>query len=276
MNEMMKDDEILKRLQEAAKEQATEDAGLDARLDALAFSELDGDQEAELRDTAEGDEKMAAAYEAFRPLDQGFRENMVDRLQKEIGAADRSTKKKDHSSTVIDLNERRAQRRRKLGWIGGLAVGAAAAAAITLTVLPSMNQPGALPPYSIMLNEGVQQIRGTADKPHESAIPRYTAGALFEITLRPEQAVQEAVEVKLYLQRGDDISELKAPVEIDPQGSVRVSGVLGKEITIPPGDWTLLVAIANPGQSPHPGELVREEPGPSNHILLKAKIHINE
>ena len=78
---MSKDEELLKELRAATRQSRENlDEGLDERWSQLADGSISSADYEALQEIAERDEKAALAFEAFKPLDDKFRENMTDQL----------------------------------------------------------------------------------------------------------------------------------------------------------------------------------------------------
>jgi hypothetical protein len=84
----MNDDELLRRLAEAAREEErAERDRLDPRWGELAAGRLSGEDEAALRRQAEESMEARQALEAFTPLGADFRARMVREAREQLGAA---------------------------------------------------------------------------------------------------------------------------------------------------------------------------------------------
>src|SRR6185503_10230704 len=78
----MKEDELLRNLGQAAREQAaSERLFLDERWDRLASGTLSVEEEGELRRLAETSEDARLAYEAFRSLSPEFQAKVVQAIE---------------------------------------------------------------------------------------------------------------------------------------------------------------------------------------------------
>jgi hypothetical protein len=221
---MTEPDPLLRDLTQTARdEMARERILLDERWDRLSAGTLSAEEEAELRALAASSEEGRLALEAFRPLGDDFQ----DRVVRAIRAP---------AAKVLPFSRRAAR------WGGGVAAAAALAAALFLT----LSHPAALPEYRAELSGGNRRQRSEIN----ANARRFAPGSPLEIVLRPQTAVEGEVEVRFFLQGEGELRPVSLPAEIAPGGAVRISGVLGWEIAIPPGDWTVWSVVGRPGELP--------------------------
>jgi hypothetical protein len=98
-----------------------------------------------------------------------------------------------------------------------------------------------------------QAVRGSAP---EQELPRLGPGSLLDLVLRPELAVKEPVEVRAFLLRQGEARAWTPPMERSDDGAVRIRGPVEALLSVPPGEWTLAIAVGRPGTLPvDPGEL---------------------
>jgi hypothetical protein len=225
----MTDEELMKALGEVARERA-EDELSSRRLEALAAGELSGAERRALEKELAGTEDAGRVLDLFAPLDQGFRDRTLDRLPQGAGRA-------------ISL-PRKLLTRRSL-WLG-----LATAAALLLVWLPPESQP--LPEYAVELQGGIKAVRGAA-----AQTARYGTGSRMEVILRPAVAYAGEVDVLFFLTRPGELLILDAPVEREQRGSVRMVAVLGEDVRIPTGDWTLWVVYGPAGAVVDAEEILR-------------------
>ncbi len=141
-------------------------------------------------------------------------------------------------------------------WARRSAAAAALAAAALLVVLWPTGSAGPLPTYTAALAGGVKVMRGEPEHPADGSQPEVLAsGNRFELTLRPETAVEGPLEVATFLALDGGVIPWRVPVEISEQGVVRIAGTVGTKIKLPAGESTLLIAIAQPGDLPTPDVL---------------------
>jgi hypothetical protein len=218
-------DPLLRELaREAKDEMSRERDRLDERWDRLSAGTLTAEEEAELRALAATSEEAREAWEAFRPLDSGFQDRVVQAIQ-----ADRAP-----AAKVLPFSRRVARRG---GWL-------AAAAAVAAVLLLTLRQPAALPQYHAELSGGDRQERA------ESGTGRFAPGSPFELVLRPQTQVEGEVDVRFFLEGEGGLQPWPVPAEIAPGGAVRVAGTLGREIALFPGDWTVWAVVGRRGQLP--------------------------
>ncbi|HEX3531769.1 MAG TPA: hypothetical protein VH988_32310 [Thermoanaerobaculia bacterium] len=228
---MNDDDRWLRELARVANdEQQAGEARLDGRWDRLSAGDLSAEEEAALRAEAATSEEGRAAYEAFRPLGPEFQARVVQALR------DRS------AGRVLPFRRRARQ-------LGGWLVGVAAAAAVLVLVFRG---PGALPPlpgYTLVPSGGVQSLRGERPNAFGTLVP----GSTFDLVLQPETAVSGPVEARYFLERGGELRPWPVPkgaMQSSGDGVLKVHGMVGGAIVIPPGDWTLWAVVGRPRSLP--------------------------
>jgi hypothetical protein len=234
-------DKLLLELGRVARERQRAESR-DERWESLTEGTLSEDERRELERLAAEDPSAAEAYEAFRPLDAAAREHIAARLERELAPPARLAP------------PTRGHRWRRLA----PALGAmAAAAAVLLLVLPGKAPP--LPGYTLSVSSE-QAVRAGAPEPE---VPRLGPGSRLDVLLRPEQAVEGPVEVRAFLLRPGEARAWNPPLERSAEGAVRIQGPVEALLSLPPGEWTLAIAVGRPGTLPEaPGEvLARVEEG---------------
>ncbi|HEX9670359.1 MAG TPA: hypothetical protein VGC93_12875 [Thermoanaerobaculia bacterium] len=249
----MRDDELLRQLADLARQEEEEEnrLPLDPRWDALAAGTLPPAEAEALRAEAEASPEKRAAYEAFAPLGEEFRERMVATARAGLApAAPAKSAAAPRSSPAPRLPLDRRQRRL---WLSGTAAAVVLAATVVLVLLLPGLGSEPLPPYAARLAGGTQEWRGgetevpAAEAP---AVPVFAPGNRLELLFRPERAVGGRLAVETFVSRDGGLVPWTAPVEISEHGAVRLEGVIGEEVRLPPGEATLVVAIGRAGSLP--------------------------
>jgi hypothetical protein len=234
----MSDAPWLRELAQVNRErEAEERSRLDERWDRLSAGELTPEEEAELKALAETSEEAREAYEAFRPLGPDFQARVVSAVRAQ-----------EPQARVLPF--RRAARR-----YGGWLMAAVAAAALFLFVRNPASMPP-LPAYKARLSDGAREYRGAAEPSAGPSV--FFPGTQLTLEVTPEQAVTGPLEAHAFLARGTDILpwEPEPPLDLSPQGAVRLRGRLGEEIRLPPGEWKIWVVIGRPGKLPPTDEIM--------------------
>jgi ferric-dicitrate binding protein FerR (iron transport regulator) len=227
-------DELLKELARVARERREEESR-EARWEGLAQGTLSEEERRELERLAGETPEAHAAYEAFRPLEPEARERIVARLEQEGTGA-----------KVVPL----ASRRRVMARVVVPAALAAMAAGVLLVVLP-VGGGAPVPEYALSFS-GEQAVRSDAP---EAEVVRLGPGSRFTLVLRPEQGVEGKVEARAFLVRPGEARAWSVPMEVSAEGAVRIQG-RAEELPVPPGEWTLAIAVGRPGALPDaPGEV---------------------
>ncbi len=250
-------DELWQReLAQVSRDQQEEERRrLDERWDRLSRGELSPEEDAELRALAETSEEARAAYEAFRPLGPEFHASVVQAVRSQDPAP---------PAKLLPF------RRHLAGW------SAIAALATAASVVLLLRPPAPLPDYSLKVAGGVSASRG--EEP-ETAEPSVLApGDRFRVIVRPQTAVSRAsrLEALCVLARDREVRPLEVRSEIDPGGSVKMEGSLGRDL--PPGTWTLWAVVGRPGKLPDPAALQALSPGARvrqrNWVAVPADVRI--
>jgi len=243
----MKEDRLLNELGDLARQaDEAEKAHFDERWDRLAAGTLSPEEDAELRALASASPDFRETYEAFRPLGPDFQARMVAAATAELAP------RPAPEQTRPRLLPFRPAAARVEVWLGA----AASIAAVLFLFLHSPNAP--LPVYKADLISGVQSQRGEPALPE--SLPVFVPGSLLTVNVRPLKPVEGPVEARGFVSpphRNEDLSPLEpAPrFDIGDNGSVRLSGTLGREIQLPPGDWTIWIVVGRPGKIPSTEEL---------------------
>lgn len=217
-----KDDDVLSRLAEVAREDMREpvvgdEAGEHAEL-ARALQAPISERRTE--------EMAEAALAAFASGPAAGREGEADA--------------RDRSAEVVPGPGFFRQRR-----VAAVVTALALAAGIALFVLP--REPGtspersALPSYEITVTGGQSQLRS-----EPASLLRIGPGAALVATLRPSTAEREPVIARAFLVRGGKAHPLDLSVTVSPEGAVRLAGTIEK-LPIAAGEAELVVTITRTG-----------------------------
>ncbi|MBL9027902.1 MAG: hypothetical protein JNL21_37265 [Myxococcales bacterium] len=217
-----KDDDVLSRLAEVAREDMREpvvgdEAGEQAEL-ARALQAPISERRTE--------EMAEAALAAFASGPAADREGEADA--------------RSRSAEVVPGPGFFRQRR-----VAAVVTALALAAGIALFVLP--REPGtgpersALPSYELAVSGGQAQLRS-----EPASLLRIGPGSALVATLRPSTAEREPVIARAYLVRGGEAHPLDLSVTVSPEGAVRLAGTIEK-LPIPAGDAELVIAVAREG-----------------------------
>jgi hypothetical protein len=238
----MTDDRLLKELARLAREQQAKEA--DTRWDALAAGTLSPEEVERLREEARTSPEAAAAWELFRPMEADFRSEVVQQARQSLGAAPAAPTRAAAPARVL---------RPRSWW--QWAVPAALAASLMIVVLGPWRGGPALPSYEIRLSGATRTLRSASPEPRTGPAA-FADGNRFELVLTPESSAGEDVEARAFVVEGDRLRELQAPAPSrSSDGAVRIAGVVGQDVPLPRGEFTLLVAVGRPGSLPSPEEL---------------------
>lgn len=244
----MKEDDIMKALARVARDQRP-GPRLDARWDALSAGALSAEEIEALRTEAEQNEELQEAFEAFRPLDAGFRADVVERVRRQMQDQAAPAPPATESADTIAF-----PRRRRPVWMP-----AAMAAAIVSAVMVSfVLQPGVepLPDYTTQLRGGATMR--SAPEPTDR-LPVFERGDRFELVLTPATTVEASLGVRLFRDDGEALEALAAPAaEVSPLGAARVVGRIGDDILLAPGPHEIVAVVGRADRLPGAAEVARK------------------
>lgn len=216
----MTNEDLMNAVAEVARERDQTYESWYERLDALAARELCGTERLAFEEELAGSAEGSRALELFTPLS----DDLLDRI------ADRASKEAKRPASLA---------RRLLGsrtpWAGF-----AMAAALLLVWLPAESQP--LPELTVEVQGGITEVRGTA-----SRTTRFGPGSRMEVILRAASAHAGEMDVVFFLTRPGELIVLDNAVQRRTPGSIRMVAVLGKDVDIPAGDWTLWIGYGPAG-----------------------------
>lgn len=220
-------------------------------------------------------DRRAARLEA--PLDQGFRDDLLQRLQQETGQgtdrqeATQGSKVRRRGGPRTPGSEAAegpsggTLARGRFGsskWLAPLAL----AAGLALFLLPNAPSPP-LPDYGLELRGQVRQQR-SLDTPLPGGIPQLAPDSTVRLLLRPATSVEGAVEVRMMAESA--AGGLQLPLPVEPQttelGLLRLEAT-ASELGLTTGIWTLTVAVARPEYLPDWQELPTAASDPYCRIL---------
>jgi hypothetical protein len=216
-------------LEALAQRLREEDDLADPRWEALPSGSLSAEDEAEL--AARG---PRAAYEAHQPIGGGEREAIADAAFAEI-ARRKTAKTKDISIATPTSSEVAAKEASKPAAVISLAgrrralYGFAATAVLAAASFALLYRPASAPiaGYVAFVDEGNREQRAYVEPGNApSAAPIVLQGdARVHVTLRPETAVQGAIAARSFLVAGGEVRAWQVPVELGPNGTLRVAGM---------------------------------------------------
>ncbi len=143
-------------------------------------------------------------------------------------------------------------------WVGKGVAALALAAGLALMIRPSTTSPPLLPSYELSVTGGDTATR--AD--HETAKGPVVLhrGASFDLVLRPDRTYDAPLEVRLWLDYGAQPRAWTPPVEISPQGAVRILPSKQQVQALPEGPVTLFVAVGAKGSLPDDPASIAKHP----------------
>jgi hypothetical protein len=221
-------DPLLEALAQRLRE---EDDLADARWDALPSGKLSAEDEAALAALAARGEAPRDAYEAFRPMtaeekgalaDGAFAE--IARRKARIVAAPAHVPERPAVATAKSVGTIARRPPRRALYALTVAASLAAAAAFGLLYRPASAPIAA---YMAFVEEGHSQERPyvrPGDAPSTEAVS-LRGDARVHLMLRPETAVAGPLTVRSYLVVNGVVRPWTVPVEVGPNGTLRIAGL---------------------------------------------------
>ncbi|AKT42367.1 hypothetical protein [Chondromyces crocatus] len=248
----MKDDELLRALSRAARE---DDPLVDPRWDELAADRLSEEDREALEALARQDPEAQEALKAFAPLGEDVRAATVERAlaalthSTGVDAPEASKEEGPDSARVVRLQGRR---RSLMTWVMAASLAAAVAA---VWGLGRFGTTAGVPLYELTVVGGEQSTRSAPRAPGEEP-PQLGSGSRLELLLRPAEPAHESVAVRAFLAtRGaaslSEVRRWEPPVEISPEGAVRIAGTREALFPdLPAGEITVLLVVGAEGKLP--------------------------
>ncbi|WP_428263787.1 CHAT domain-containing protein [Haliangium sp.] len=248
----MSDEDLLQRLAALAREQADEDEDSTSNPDS-AFAPLDDDARARI--AARVSQHAAAQQAEAAPDGDG---DGADSVAVDTGADAARTEATADEGSAPTVGKVIPFRRRRQRWLAGGTVAVAAAAVATLALWPQA-QP--LPTYALHVSGGQKSSRSTEAVAERR---RMGAGDRLDVVLRPATAVAGPVAARVFLEGpAQTVRELRVTPDIAPEGAIHIEGTTERLLPVPPGSYTLIIAIGRDDALPDAAGVgaAREQPG---------------
>lgn len=231
-------DRLLRSLARLAHEQEQEQADgepIDSLWEALSPADLPPEERRRRAERAKEDPDLQALHGDAHILDEAFHAEIVANVERRMQA---------------DARARRNIR------IWGLAL--AASLLLALGVLNQLDRAAALPRYTHTWQGGMETSRGGDAASTDR--PQLHDGTAVTLIAAPENTVDGPIEVRGFLLVADRLHpwpEAARHAQIAGTGAVRLHVTLGRELVLPRGEATLLLAIGRPDELPGTAELER-------------------
>jgi hypothetical protein len=275
----MSDDKLMAALAQLAREeQKNPDAthGTDPAADDPWVRIVEGkagpDELGALETRAAEDPLVKAALEAYRPLDARTRDAMAARALEKLGAAppkgeEGAPPQPADAAPVSNVVPFGRTMGRALMVLAPLA----AAAAVAFVVM-GKGGGDSLPDYAVDVTGGDRKVRGDDGvrsviepqrDPHAGAVREVhvSEGSRFSIVLRPETRVEGPVAARAVLVRDGRSQEFRVPIEVAPEGAVRLVATTEDFPAPAHGTWGLVVVVGRPDALPASEDVARKAAG---------------
>ena len=225
----------------ARKEDAAKRRRFDDRWRRLSAGTLSEEEDAVLRAQARESESVRLDYEAFRPLDQEFR----DRLSGEWQSRARET---PTLAAAHPQPRRRRKWARRRHWLP-------VAATLILSLGASLiwwQHEAKQPLLHAYQPEWKGHIQPTRSLDIGSTPPTFPQGGRFLLKLKPDQPIHRRVEHRFFLRKANGERQIWSPgyFNISTSGTVTIEGQVGKDLVVEPGAWNLETDYGWPGELP--------------------------
>jgi hypothetical protein len=148
---------------------------------------------------------------------------------------------------------------------GATAALAVAASIAFLLVFRSEGPSGdGLPPYSLSLSGSTSELRGEPSAP--SAVAKVRPNATLTLVLRPEAPVNRPLEARVFVEQGGALKRVDVPVEVSPEGALRLVARVDRLFVPPSGSHRLIVAVGPQGALPDATSLEALRRAPSVRV----------
>ncbi len=237
----MKDDELLKGLTAAARDEAHASAS-DATWTALAHGTLDDAALADLEARAADDPEVAQGLSTFAPFDKAFEETIALSFVA-------SPKSERETRAKVAPFVSRPPRPSLLKRASTIGAPLALAAGVALFVGLRGQGGAALPAYELVMTANAQELR--AGEPHAvTGEARLHPHAYFEAFARPTTPAGGALEARAALVRDGHAQLWSAPLSISKDGVVTLAGACESLFPSTTGAYEVVVAVARRGELP--------------------------
>ena len=166
---------------------------------------------------------------------------------------------RSHSSLELPRTSRRARWARRV--IPPLV--AVAAAMVLWTALPELEP---LPAYRLGVTGGEAVHQATVEAWEGDPLP-LRPGTRFEVTLTPSSTGPE-VELAIFIRGAGGYEAWPHSLKPSPSGAFEIDLVLGKGLTLPPGDAEILFVLAREGDIPRAEDVLGVLEAPSRNVRL--------
>lgn len=195
-------------------------------------------------------EEAQSLEDVVRPLDPAVMARLALQAEQSLGSKP--------LASVIPLHERRPRWRAAM-----IAVPLALAASLALWVgiHPSVEP---LPPYSLSLSGGIQELRGAAS---ETDLVILQTGVELQLLLRPARTAQGPVEARLFVVENGRARAWPAKAEVSEQGAVRINANAVDLKEVKSRKFELVVLVGRPTELPQAESL--DSAGPSVQVFRR-------
>lgn len=188
----------------------------------------------------------------------GLREVQEEGREAHVASGGWASRLRERLAGLVAGRRTTGRGRRRRAWTTP-AYGAAAAlsiAVVGVVLYPrgDMAPPPATLGYSYVLG-GEQAMRGDEEP---STRVSFVQGTGFAVTFRPEDRIPGPVTARIYVADDAGVRRLEAPeARASDTGAMRIDGVVGTNVRLPPGNSVLLMVVGRPAALPDGEELLR-------------------
>ena len=232
----MNDQAFLDLLGKEMRDQSGEATGeLNKLLDRLTASDLSAAEHSKLTNQARESQSFDRVYQALCPLTKDKQQQIVDAIKRQQGIPATPSDKK---MTFWQLLFRRRQ---------VLAMVASAALVLVVFVLWPQRLVD-FPDYELQVGGQLLSQRHAAHAEPIADLKKFRPGGELLLILRPSKPIAHPVTAKVLIEEQAGLRAIDFPMEIDSQGAIRISAIIGQDLKVSSGIYTLWLVVTQPGQ----------------------------
>lgn len=250
---MRKPTPLLDQLSQAARDEAHEEmTRLDERWDRLSAGALSETENDELLGLADASGEAHEAYQAFKPLGPAFQQKVAAAILAQQTVIDPEPVVEDPQPMPAAVPATGMDRRK-------LFFGAfASAASLVMGAVLLIGAADPLPGFKRKAFVLASSARGETAPVEAGGAPIFRQNTEIPLIFEPETPAGDDLAARLYTLGPDarlQLTELEPSIE--KNGSrIIFAPILGKNLDLAPGPWSLVVVIARPGKFPEDANLL--------------------
>lgn len=175
------------------------------------------------------------------------------------------------------LVERQQQEGRVIRGPWGRRVAAGVVLALAATVALVVLRPSApiVPEYQLELHGGrAAEVRAEVAGSAVGAVAVLDSEARFELRMRPQTTVEGAIAIRGAIIDGDRVRPWSPPARVWPDGAAVIEGRAAEVLGVPPGTYTLVIAIGRAEVLPNDPAMIAHPPDDAAWRTLRRVVRL--